>query len=124
ARRLCVVGRLGGPRGRSACPSNRLTLPRAMRAPLPINLTALSAAERCRDRIERGLRLGAVRAAGLSQVGTAAAAFAAERFGAAAHQVNGIEAPHQIRRDTHHEACLAVTGDTHDGDDAGPDLLL
>src|SRR4029077_3672204 len=40
-----------------------------------------------RDRLKRRLRLSAVGAAGLGHVGTAAAALAAERFGAAAHEV-------------------------------------
>ena len=41
---------------------------------------------------ERGVGLGAVGAAGLRHVGPAAAALAAERLGALAHQIDGVEA--------------------------------
>ena len=57
---------------------------RAVRKPLP--------AERRLDRRERGVGLGAVGAAGLRHVGPAAAALAAERLGALAHQIDGGEA--------------------------------
>src|SRR5258708_2767697 len=83
-----------------------------------------AARDRRRDRVERGLCLGAVRAAGLSHVGPAAAALAAERFGAAARQIDRVEAPHEIGRDADHKAGLAVAGDPDDRDHAGADLLL
>ena len=44
------------------------------------------------DRGDRGFGLAAVGAAGLGHVGTAAAALAAERFGALAHQLDRVEA--------------------------------
>src|SRR5215468_4216251 len=53
-----------------------------------------------------------------------AAAIAAERFGATAHQIHRVEAPHQIRRHADHQARLAVAGDPDDCDHAGADLLL
>jgi hypothetical protein len=53
---------------------------------------ALSAGHRLFDRRERGIRLGTIRPAGLRHVGPAAAALAAERFRALAHQFNRVEA--------------------------------
>ena len=58
--------------------------------------------------VERGLGLGAVRAAGLRHVGPAAAALAAERLGALAHQIDRVEARGQIVGDADHDAGLAV----------------
>src|SRR5712671_1837493 len=83
-----------------------------------------AARDRRRDRVERGLCLGAVGAAGLSHVGPTPATLAAQRLGAAAHQIDRVEAPHQIRRDADHEARLAVAGEPNDGDHAGTHLLL
>ena len=80
--------------------------------------------ERRLDRLERGIGLGAVRAAGLRHVGPAAAALAAERLGALAHQIDGVEARGEIGGDADHDAGLAVVGDADDRDDAGADLLL
>ena len=48
--------------------------------------------ERRLDRLERGIGLGAVGAAGLRHVGPAAAALAAQRLGALADQIDGVEA--------------------------------
>src|SRR5580704_5252472 len=73
---------------------------------------------------ERGLGLGAVRAAGLRHVGAAAAALAAEHLGAAPNKINGAEPLRQIGRDTDDDAGLALAGDADDSDDAGADLLL
>src|SRR5262249_17853679 len=44
--------------------------------------------------------------------------------GAAAHQIDRIEALHQIRRDGDYKAGLAVARHAHDGDHSGADLLL
>ena len=55
------------------------------------------AAERgSRSAVERRVGLAAVRAAGLRHVGPAAAALAAERLGALAHQIDGVEARGEI----------------------------
>ena len=92
---------------------------------LPLAAATLSPPPSARlDRRERGLGLGAVGAAGLRHVGPAAAALAAERLGALAHEIDGGEARGQIGGDADHDAGLAVLGDADDGDDAGADLLL
>ena len=82
------------------------------------------AAERRLDRGERGVRLGAVGPAGLRHVGPPAAALAAERLGALAHQIDGVEPRREIGGHADHDAGLAVLGDADDGDDAGAELLL
>src|SRR5580693_7394175 len=84
----------------------------------------LSARHRPFDRRQRRIGLGAVGAAGLCQVGPAAAALAAEHNRGDARQIDRIVARDQIGRDADHDAGLAVAGDTDDGDDAGADLLL
>src|SRR5262249_15608904 len=76
------------------------------------------------DGVERRLRLAAVRAAGLRHVGAAAAALAAERLRAPAHQLDRVEALGEIGRDPDHEARPAFIGHADDGDDTGADLLL
>src|SRR5205814_10249633 len=72
----------------------------------------------------RILRLGAVGAAGLRHVRPTAAALAAQRFGALADEIDGVEAAHQVRGDADHDAGLALLGDADKRDDAGADLLL
>ena len=64
------------------------------------------AAERRLDRLERGVGLGAVRAAGLRHVGPAAAALAAEHFGAFAHQIDRVETRREIGGDADDDAGL------------------
>src|SRR6266849_2773136 len=76
------------------------------------------------DGIERGLGLGAVGPAGLSHIGPAAPALAAERFRAFAHQLDRVVALGQILGDADDDAGLALPGDADDGDDAGADLFL
>src|ERR1700674_4663445 len=51
-------------------------------------------------------------------------AFAAERLGPPARQIDGIEAPGQVGGNADDEAGLAFAGNADDGDDAGADLLL
>src|SRR5262249_62276464 len=53
-----------------------------------------------------------------------AAAFAAERLGAFARQLDGGEATGQVRRDADHDARLALLGDADDGDHARAEALL
>ena len=52
--------------------------------------------------------LAAVGTAGLRHVGPAAAALAAERLGALAHQVDRVEARREVVGDADHDAGLAV----------------
>ena len=67
----------------------------------------------------------AVGTAGLRQVGAAAAALAAERLGAHAHQIDGAErASVRSCGDADHEAGLAFLAHADNRDDARPDLLL
>src|SRR5262245_55928684 len=96
----------------------------AARCPRRLGNRKLRSSHSRRDRFKRRLRLGAVGTAGLGHVGTAAAALAAERFGAATHEVDRVETPHQIGRDADHEASLTVACDPHDGDNAGADMFL
>src|SRR5205814_1214262 len=75
------------------------------------------------DALDRGqCRLGLldVGTAGLRHIGAAAAAFAAERRGTRAHQLDRIEAVGQIRGDADDDGGLAF-GARHDRDDAGAD---
>ena len=83
-----------------------------------------STAQRRRDGGERRFGLAAVRAAGLRHVGPAAAALAAEHFGALADEIDRVEAFGQIVGDADDDAGLAVVVDADDGDDAGADLFL
>ena len=80
--------------------------------------------ERRLDRLERRVGLGAVGPAGLRHVGPAAAALAAERLGALAHQIDGVEARGEIGGDADDDAGLAVLARRDDRDDAGAELLL
>src|SRR5713226_296386 len=72
---------------------------RGLAARLPYRQWTLAspAAERRRDGVERRACPGAVGTAGLRQVGTPAAAFATERLGALAHQVDRREARGEVR---------------------------
>ena len=74
----------------------------------------LSGCERGRDGVERRGGLRAVGAAGLRHVGAAAAALAAERLGATAHQLDRVESRCEVRRHSDHEARLALVGDADD----------
>ena len=60
------------------------------------NPDKLRRGHRSRDRLQRGVGLGAIGAAGLRHVGTAAAALAAERLGGDAHQIDRVEARGEI----------------------------
>src|SRR3954454_19843845 len=71
-------------------------------------LTAQLGPQRGFHGLQRGLRLGAVGAAGLRHIGLAAAAFPAERLGRLADEVHGRKARYQIRRDADDDARLAV----------------
>src|SRR3954452_16138610 len=88
------------------------------------NTSVKSAAKRRDDRGERGLGLRSVRPARLRHVGTAAAAFPAERRCCRLHQVDSIEAGGQIVGHTHHDAGLAFAGDADQRHNAGAELLL
>src|SRR6185437_16667800 len=68
--------------------------------------------------------LGAIGTAGLRHVRPAAAAFAAERLGALAHQIDRAEARREVRRYADHDAGLAVVGRADDRNDAGAYPLL
>ena len=76
------------------------------------------------DRGQRSVRLGPIGTAGLRHVWPTAAALAAERFGALAHQLDRVESRREIRGNADHDAGLAVLGDADDRDHAGADLLL
>src|SRR4051794_22432744 len=80
--------------------------------------------ERRFDRLQRSLRLGTVGPARLRHVRPAAATFAAQGFGALAHQIDGIETLGQIAGHADHDAGLAVVTRRDDRDDAGAELLL
>ena len=73
------------------------------------------------DRGERRFRLGGVGAAGLRHVGAAAAALAAQRLGADAHEIDGAEAPvrSSVTPTTSEALPSAVATKRHD---AGADL--
>ena len=67
---------------------------------------ASPARDPCRDRLERLLGALAVGAAGLRQVGSAAATLAAEHFGADADQLDGIVGRGEIGGDADHQRRL------------------
>src|SRR6476620_313161 len=66
------------------------------------------------DRRQRRVSLGAVGPTGLRHVGPAAAALAAERLGALAHQLHRVETRGEIGGDADDDAGLAVFGDADD----------
>src|SRR5271169_4839327 len=79
----------------------------------------------CRfNRRQRGIRLRGVGTTGLRHIGPAAAAFAAKRLGAFAHQVDSIEALDQIVGHADHDAGLAVVRNSNNSDNTRADLLL
>ena len=84
---------------------------------------ALSA-ERGFDGRERGVSLRSVGTTGLRHVRPPAAAFAAERLGALAHQIDGVEAWNEIVGDSDDDAGFAILGNTDNSDNPGADLLL
>src|SRR5690606_5076080 len=77
-----------------------------------------------RNRLQRRLGLGAVRPAGLRHIGAAAAALAAERLRALAHEIDGVEAVGQIAGDADDDSSLAILGHADNGNDTRADLLL
>src|SRR6185436_16505271 len=94
--------------------------------PAVFNLSTHGAlcAERGLDRLQCVIGFRAVGPAGLGHVGPPAAALAAQRLGALANEIDGVEAAGEVRRDADDDASLALIGDADDGDDAGADLLL
>ena len=78
---------------------------------------------RC-NRFEGGFGLGRIRTASLREIGSAAAAFATERFGADLDQVNGADLAHEIGSDADGETGLALGRDADHGDDPRADLGL
>ena len=62
--------------------------------------------------------------AGLRQVGTAAAALAAQHLGADADEIDGVVRGGEVGGDADHETGLAFLADADNGDDAGAHLLL
>ena len=59
----------------------------------------------------------------MGHVGAAAAALAAKRLGADAHQIDGADPRDEILGDADHDRSLAV-GAPDQGDDAGADVAL
>src|SRR5208282_4193955 len=71
-----------------------------------------------------GIRFRSVGTAGLRHVRPPAAAFAAKRLGALAHQVDGVETRDEIVGDSDDDAGFAILGNTDNSDNPGADLLL
>src|SRR5258707_9266331 len=97
---------------------------RAFAARLCPSYKRLPAAEGALDRLKRRLGFGAIGAAGLRHVGFPAAALAAQDLGGPAHQIDGREPRHEIRRHADDDAGLAVRGAGDKSNDAGPKLFL
>ena len=71
-----------------------------------------------------GIRLRRIGTAGLRHIGPAAATLAAQRLGAFAHEVDGVEALDQIVGDADDDAGLAVVRNSNNSDNTRADLLL
>src|SRR5262245_54244908 len=76
------------------------------------------------DRLERGLRLGSVRRAGLGEGRLTAGALGAERLGPGLDQVERADAPAQVVSDADRQVGFALLGHSDDCHHAGPDLRL
>src|SRR5262249_60265411 len=72
----------------------------------------------------RGPGLRAVGSPALRHVRAPAAAFAAERLGTLAHQIDGGEARREVVGNADHDAGLALLGDADDGDHPRAQALL
>ena len=84
------------------------------------NLAEPQSLSECRsNRLDRLIGLGAIRAAGLGHVGTAAAALATERSRSDTHEIDGAEAADQIFRHGDDGACLAVFRNADQRNDTG-----
>src|SRR5208282_6637844 len=71
-----------------------------------------------------GIRFRSVGTAGLRHVRPPAAAFAAKRLGALAHQIDGVEATDEIVGDADDDAGFAILGNTDNSDNPRADFLL
>ena len=85
---------------------------------------ALAAGDLRRDGLERLIGARTVGAAGLGEIGAAAAPFAAERLGADAGELDRVVSASQVSGDADHEPGFALIADADYGDDAGAQLLL
>src|SRR6266446_8407187 len=75
------------------------------------------------DSRQRLLGTGGLRTAGLSHVGAATAALAAQRFGAATDELDRVKTARQVRRNTDNDGRLAI-GARNDRHHARADLTL
>ena len=85
---------------------------------------ALWAAERGGDGGERGVRLGAIGAAGLRHIRTSTAAFAAERGSTFFHQIDRGKPRGEIVGHPDNDPCFTFVADADDRDHAGTEALL
>ena len=103
-----------------ACPARGLAF-----APLPPHACRrVAPRDRRRNRLERRIGPRAVGPAGLREIGTAAAALAAEHLGADANEIDSIVGAREVLGDADDEPRLTLVADADHGDDAGAQLLL